>query len=148
MGKSQQVPGLFSSRQGRRVRRETVLGKDEMRDVVAVIKLVYESTRPDDWMLHDPIVHRMLVGIQEYGCLRWELCQKLLGDVPSLAVEIASSQLATRQMATKCSVCRRKTKQRLWRCKCGQMNFCDNEECIKLRKVRSICDTCAVFGTC
>lgn len=122
--------------------------KEEMRDVVTIIKLAYESTRSDDWMLHDSIVHRMLVGIQYYDCLKWELCQKLLRDVLSLAVEIATSQLATRRMATKCRVCGKKTQQRLWRCRCGQMNFCEDTQCTKLRKQRSICDTCAVFGTC
>lgn len=120
----------------------------EMSNIAAIVKLVYNSTRADDWMLHDPIVHRMLVGVQDHGCVKWQSYQTLLEDVPRLAFEIATSQLGGRRAARKCTKCHGKTQQRLWRCKCGLMESCGDEECTKLRMIRSICDTCALFGTC
>lgn len=120
----------------------------DMVDISIIVKSAYETTKEDDWKLHDPIVHRMLIGIGEFECVKWESYQLLLKEVPRLAFEIATSQLGGRRAATQCHRCRKRTPQRLWRCKCGQMESCNDNECITLRQIRSICDTCAVFGTC
>lgn len=126
---------------------QTFWSIDEMEEISGIIKLVYDSTRADDWMLHDPVVHRMLIGMQDHGCVKSEYHQTLLEEVPRLAFEIATSQLGGRRNAPKCGRCGKKTPQRLWRCRCGQMEDCDEEDCGDLRRLRYICDPCAKFWT-
>lgn len=121
---------------------------NEMKDVTEIIKLAYDNTRADDIMLHDPIVHRMLMGMQHHRCVKWNSYQALVDEVPRLAFEIATSQLGGRRCAPKCRSCGKKTAQRLWRCRCGEMENCEDKECMASRRVRWICDTCAKFGTC
>ncbi|KAJ9657712.1 hypothetical protein H2198_004127 [Neophaeococcomyces mojaviensis] len=108
-----------------------------------LVKLVYSMTEKEDWSLRDIMVRYALGYIEDCEMLCSEAFQQTLRDVPEYAIDIAGSRLSDNFEL--CKFCDEKVFERQWRCKCGKITNCSDQECANLRMKRSMCVWCSRF---
>lgn len=136
---------------------ETAVHKANL--IAESVRKVYASTSSSAWHLCEPLIRQFLDDrdtLVRYPTLQsgqFKVYRKLLCEVPEFATGIALSDLSQYMDCKNCRVqcwtcpeCKR-TKQRLWICKCGEKERCFDEECMQRRQERLICSHCYRFGT-
>lgn len=122
----------------------SVMTEDAVRGHREVINLVYKFTREDDRTLRDIIVRRAKYHIKYKQALALARFLETLRLIPDFAIDIASASLEER--SRKCRLCKSSTRNLQYRCKCGKLAECSEEECCQLRTQRSFCFWCCEFG--
>lgn len=93
------------------------------------------------------IVHCMLLDIDsDASDWKWSLYSEVIDEFAELGADLALSTLSD-DMFCMASGCTGRSRQLLWRCKCGTFRGCGQSQCEAKRSDRTICTTCFRFGT-
>lgn len=114
------------------------------RCIAIAARKIYLSTTESDWCLRESVLQAILERTQPESPYKdSSFYQKVIQEIPDLAVDLAASTLSP---PMRCRRCEKQTRQRNWACKCGRMDDCLGQSCKIEKARRRFCKYCSQFG--